>query len=68
VPAGTPEATVAALHKTLAEVVKAPSLVGKYVTQGMMAHSSAPEAMAKIIADEVKWMTPIAAELDLKAA
>lgn len=66
-PAGTPPATVAAMNKVLAEVVKAPTVIAKYAAQGMVAASNTPEAMARIIADEVKWMGPVSAELNLKA-
>ena len=67
-PAGTPAATIAQLNRTLAEVVKAPSVTSKYAAQGMAALTNTPEAMARIIADEVKWMGPVSAELNLKAA
>ncbi len=67
VPAGTPPATVAALNKTMVEVLKVPALVQKLAMQGMVAISSSPEAMARIIDEEVKWMGPVASELNLKA-
>ena len=67
VPAGTPAATVSALNTNLVEALKSPSLQQRLAQQGMFAKGSSPEAMAKIIADELAWMTPIAAELDLKA-
>jgi tripartite-type tricarboxylate transporter receptor subunit TctC len=67
VPAGTPASIVAQHHRNLAEVVKTPGLASKYMTAGMFAQSSTSEVMAKIIADEVRWMTPIANELNLKA-
>lgn len=67
VPAGTPASIVAQHHRNLAEVVKTPALASKYMTAGMFAQSSTSEVMAKIIAEEVRWMTPIANELKLKA-
>ena len=67
VPAGTPTATIEAMHTTMAQVLNIPSLVSKYAVQGMIARSSTSETMARIIADEIKWMTPVAAELNLKA-
>ncbi|MBU6272905.1 MAG: tripartite tricarboxylate transporter substrate binding protein [Betaproteobacteria bacterium] len=67
VPAATPPATVAALHRGISEVVRHPGLIAKYAAQGMFASSSTPEAMNRVIAEEVKWMSPVAADLNLKA-
>lgn len=67
VPAGTPAATVATLNAAILEALKSPSLQSRLAQQGMFARGSSPDAMAKIIADELAWMAPIAAELDLKA-
>lgn len=67
VPAGTPAAVIASHNKTINEVVRHPALMSKYATQGMFARGSTPEAMARTIAEEVKWMTPLANELNLKA-
>jgi tripartite-type tricarboxylate transporter receptor subunit TctC len=68
VPAATPPATIAALHKTINEVVLNPALGARLTAQGMFPATSSPEAMNKVVADEVKWMTPVAAELNLKAS
>ena len=65
-PAGTPAAAIAALNKTMVEVMKVPALVAKFAAQGMLAKTSSPEAMVKIITDELKWISPLAAELNLK--
>lgn len=65
-PAGTPAATIAAMNSTMVEVMKVPSLVAKFAAQGMIAKTSSPEVMARIITDELKWITPLAAELNLK--
>ncbi len=65
-PAATPAATIAALNKSMVEVMKVPALIAKFAAQGMVAKTSTPEAMAKLIADELKWQTPLAAELNLK--
>lgn len=66
-PAGTPAPAIAALNRTLSEVLKTPSVISKYAAQGMVAQPSTPEAMARIIEDEVRWMGPVSAELNLKA-
>ena len=48
-------------------MLRNPALVSKYTAQAMYPRSSSPEAMARTIAEEVKWMTPLANELNLKA-
>jgi tripartite-type tricarboxylate transporter receptor subunit TctC len=53
VPAATPKATIDALHKNVAEVLKAPTLQNKYQLQGMIAQSTSPEVMNKVIASEL---------------
>jgi tripartite-type tricarboxylate transporter receptor subunit TctC len=68
VPAGTPAATIASLNRNINEVLRNPALVSKYTAQAMYPRGSSPEAMARTIADEVKWMTPVAADLNLKAS
>lgn len=65
--AGTPKATIDAHYKNMAEALKNPALISKFQQQGMFAQAAPTEAMAKMIADELKWMAPIAAELNLKA-
>ena len=65
--AATPRLIIDAHYKNAVETLKNPTLVTKFQQQGMFAHTAPTEVMAKIIADEVKWMTPIAAELNLKA-
>lgn len=67
VPAATPAATVAALNRTMSEVLRAPELSAKLVPQGMAAAHNSPGEMAAIVAGEVKWMGPVASELNLKA-
>ncbi len=67
VPAATPRAIIDAHYKQCAEALKVPALIAKFQAQGMFAHAAPTEVMARIIADELKWMTPIAAELNLKA-
>ena len=65
--ANTPKATLDAHYKNMAEALKNPTLIQKFQQQGMFAHAAPSEVMAKTIADELKWMAPIAAELNLKA-
>jgi tripartite-type tricarboxylate transporter receptor subunit TctC len=67
VPAATPKATIEALHKPMAEALKVPALVTKFQTQGMFPHVTSSDVMAKIIEDEIRWMQPVATELNLKA-
>ena len=64
--AGTPEAVVASFNRTLLEVVQSPTLVEKLAIQGIRVKASTPVAMTATIAEEVKWMKPISAELNLK--
>ena len=66
-PAATPKAIVDSMHKLMVEVMQTPSVMNKFTTMGMAPVTSAPEAMAKIIAEDVKWMAPLGAELNLKA-
>ncbi len=66
VPTGTPTTTIDAMQKIIVEVLKEPTFVGKLATQGMIARTSDSQTMSRIIAEEIKWMTPVAAELDLK--
>ena len=66
VPAGTPPAIIAAHQKTMAEALQAPSVVSRYAVQGLVAGVTTSAVMARIIAEEVKWMTPVAAGLNLK--
>lgn len=66
VPAGTPAATIETLNRTIVEVMKMPTLGAKYAQQGMIAKPSSPGEMQRIISDELKWMTPLADELNLK--
>ncbi len=68
VPAATPKALVEAHYKSVAEVMKTPSLVAKLMAQGMFANVSTGDATAKVIAEEIRWMTPMALELNLKAS
>lgn len=65
--AATPAPIIDAHYKIAAEVLKVPTLMAKYAAQGMFASAAPGDIMAKIIADELKWMTPIASELNLKA-
>ncbi len=67
VPAGTPRATIEALHKPMVEAMRVPSLVAKYQAQGMFPATTTSDVMAKIISDEIRWMQPTASELNLKA-
>ncbi len=66
--ASTPKALVEAHYTNVVEVMKTPSLVGKLAAQGMFANTYSGEATAKVIAEEIRWMTPLALELNLKAA
>jgi tripartite-type tricarboxylate transporter receptor subunit TctC len=65
--AATPKGIVEAHYRNVAEVMKVPSLVGKLAAQGMFAQTSDGDATSKVIADEIRWMTPLAIELNLKA-
>jgi tripartite-type tricarboxylate transporter receptor subunit TctC len=67
VPAGTPAATIASINRTMNEVLKHPSVTGKYMAQGMVAKGSSSEALTKMISEDLRWMTPYANELNLKA-
>jgi len=66
-PAGTPAAVVEGHYKTLLEVLKNPDLPKKFAAQGLVLESDTPAALRKLIADDLAWMAPIAAELNLKA-
>jgi tripartite-type tricarboxylate transporter receptor subunit TctC len=66
-PAGTPPAVIEGLHKTLAEVMKNPELPKKFAAQGLVIDVDTPATLRKLIADDLAWMGPIAAELNLKA-
>lgn len=50
----------------MAEALQAPSVVSRYAVQGLVAGVTTSAVMARIIAEEVKWMTPVAAGLNLK--
>jgi tripartite-type tricarboxylate transporter receptor subunit TctC len=65
--ASTPKAVVEAHYANVVDVMKTPSLVAKLAAQGMFANISSGEATAKVIAEEIRWMTPLALELNLKA-
>jgi tripartite-type tricarboxylate transporter receptor subunit TctC len=67
VPAATPKTLIEASYKPATEAMRTPTLIQKYAQQGMLAQVATGDAMAKIIADELEWMTPIASELNLKA-
>jgi tripartite-type tricarboxylate transporter receptor subunit TctC len=67
VPAGTPRATIDALHKPMKEALSVPALIAKYQAQGMFPNVTSSDAMAKLIEEEIRWMQPIASELNLKA-
>jgi tripartite-type tricarboxylate transporter receptor subunit TctC len=67
VPAATPAPVVEGLYKTLTEVMKNPDLPKKFAAQGLVIDVDTPAALRKLIADDLTWMAPIAAELNLKA-
>lgn len=67
VPAATPAATIAALNRTIGEVLKVPGFAARLAPQGMVAMGNSPGEMTEIVAGEVKWMGPVSAELNLKA-
>lgn len=66
-PAATPPATIAALNRLIGETLKAPGLAARLAPQGMVAMGNTPQEMTAMVADEVKWMGPVSAELNLKA-
>ena len=66
-PAGTPKAVIDAHYKNCIECLKQPTLIQKFAQQGMFAQAQPAEFMAKAISEELRWMTPIASELNLKA-
>jgi len=66
-PAGTPNALVEGHYKTLVEVMKNPDLPKKFAAQGLVIDTDTPATLRKLIADDLAWMAPIAAELNLKA-
>jgi tripartite-type tricarboxylate transporter receptor subunit TctC len=63
----TPKAVIEAHYKNAAETLKNPTVISKFQQQGMFAHAAPSDVMVKAISDELKWMAPIAAELNLKA-
>jgi tripartite-type tricarboxylate transporter receptor subunit TctC len=63
----TPKPIIEAHYKVAAEAMKNLGLIQKFAQQGMFAHTAPSEAMAKTIAEGLKWMAPISAELNLKA-
>jgi tripartite-type tricarboxylate transporter receptor subunit TctC len=65
--ASTPKALIDPIYNNLAEVMKTPALIGKLAAQGMFAGASPGESTYKAIAEEIRWMTPVATELNLKA-
>lgn len=67
VPAGTPPATIASINRTMNEVLKHPTVTSRYVAQGMVAKGSSPEALTRMISEDLRWMTPYANELNLRA-
>jgi len=66
-PAGAPAAVIEGHYRTLLEVLKNPELPKKFAAQGLVLESDTPAALRKLIADDLAWMAPIAAELNLKA-
>ena len=67
VPSATPAAIVKGLYPHVVETMKTPAVISKFTAQGIVPKYAPGEELARIIADEVKWMTPVAAELNLKA-
>lgn len=67
VPAGTPAATIASINRTMNDVLKHPNVTTKYVAQGMVAKGSSSEALTRMITEDLRWMTPYANELNLRA-
>jgi len=65
--AGTPKSIVDGRYKNVVEAFRNPTLISKYQQLGLMAQPTSGAVMSKIIAEELKWMTPIAAELNLKS-
>lgn len=66
-PAATPPAIVKALYPYVVETMKTQAVITRFTAQGIVPKFAPGEDLAKFIADEVKWMTPVAAELNLKA-
>lgn len=66
-PAGAPSAVIEGHYKTLTEVMKSPDLHKKFAAQGLVIDTDTPAALRKLIADDLGWMVPISAELNLKA-
>ena len=64
--ASTPKPVIEGHYKLMVEALKNPSLMQKFAQQGMMAHAAPSDVMSRIIAEELKWMAPISAELNLK--
>ncbi len=67
VPAATPAAIVKGLYPYVVETMKSPSVIAKFTAQGVVPKYAPGEELARLITDELKWMTPVATELNLKA-
>ncbi len=65
-PAGTPDAAIDTIQKTVAEVLKEPALQKQLETWGMVAVGSTPAELAKTITEDRAVMEPLVKELGIK--
>ena len=65
-PAGTPDAAIDTIQKTVAEVLKEPALQKQLETWGMVAVGCTPAELAKTITEDRAVMEPLVKELGIK--
>ena len=65
-PAGTPKAVIDTLQRQVAAVVAAPALAAKYAAVGLNPMSNTTEQMARMMADDLKFLTTAVVDADLK--
>lgn len=67
VPSATPASIVKGLYPHVVETMRTEAVKSRFIAQGVVPKYAPGEELAKVIAEEVRWMTPLAAELNLKA-
>jgi tripartite-type tricarboxylate transporter receptor subunit TctC len=65
-PAGTPKSVIDTLQRHVANVVAMPAVATKYAAVGLNPMSNTTEQMARLIADDLKFLTAAVVDADLK--
>lgn len=65
-PAGTPRPVVEALQRLMATALGSAALRSRYSGLGMTAASSSGEAFARLISEDLEWMSAVVRDADLK--